>query len=410
MGAFQSVEDLDAHGDLSTFNIQDGFVEAIVRGYRKGFITDAEYFQLRGANSLSDVRLNLQDTDYVGFLDDEVELTSSAFKEKATLKFATEFKYMRSQANEPLATFLDYITYEYMINNIILILETMLQNPDSDTEAVMSRCHPLGQMSERTMKLIASFKNSKRAIDELVQNVLVNTPVGKYFEQYLSSLTENERLRGGTEVKGILDEKNYNVIEHHVMRLYLEDFYRFVQTLGGETSEVMGNLLKVRADQRSINIVRNSFSWELGTERAKRESDRQALLPSFGMIYPQGTALMKDVKKEADLTAFLKKYKAYGRLWEVWADLENKDDDSGGLDDGWYHFMLELYETAFLGQCHYAPFYAFVKLKEQEVRNLVYICECIQQRQKDKIGLYIPIFSPNRGLMAWGKMETKHRS
>ena len=90
-------------------------------------MTDAEYFQLRGANSLSDVRLNLQDTDYAGFLDDEVELTTSAFQEKATLKFATEFKYMRSQANEPLATFLDYITYEYMINNIILILETMLK-------------------------------------------------------------------------------------------------------------------------------------------------------------------------------------------------------------------------------------------------------------------------------------------
>eukprot|EP00939_MAST-03C_sp_MAST-3C-sp1_P000277 g277.t1 len=410
MGGFQSVEDLNAHGDLSTFNIQDGFVEAIVRGYRKGFLTDAEYFQLRGAKSLSDVRLNLQDTDYAGFLDDEAELTTGAFKEKATLKFATEFKYMRSQANEPLATFLDYISYEYMINNIILILETMLQNPDSDTEIIMSRCHPLGQMSERTMKLIASFKNSKRMIDELVQNVLVNTPVGKYFEQYLSSLTENERLRGGAEVQGILSEKNYNVIEHHVMRLYLEDFYRFVQTLGGETAEIMGNLLKVRADQRSINIVRNSFSWELGTERAKRESDRQALLPSFGMIYPQGTALMKDVKKESDLTTFLKKYKAYSRLWEVWADLENKDDDSGGLDDGWYHFMLELYETAFLGQCNYAPFYAFVKLKEQEVRNLVYICECIQQRQKDKIGLYIPIFSPSRGLMAWSKMETKHRA
>ena len=295
-----------------------------MRGYRKGFLTDAEYFQLRGANSLSDVRLNLQDTDYAGFLDDEVELTTSAFQEKATLKFATEFKYMRSQANEPLATFLDYITYEYMINNIILILETMLKHPDAKAEDVTSKCHPLGQMSPRTMKLIASFKNSKRMIDELVQNVLVNTPVGKYFEQYLSSLTEKAALKGGSEVQGILNEKNYMIIEHHVMRLYLEDFYKFVQNLGGETAEVMGNILKVRADQRAINIVSNSLKWDLGIDRAKRESDRQELLPSFGMIYPQGTALMKDVTKESELTQFLSKYKAYGKLWEVtrksWAD------------------------------------------------------------------------------------------
>lgn len=404
------MEDLSAHGDLAKFNIQDGFVEAIVRGYRKGFITDAEYMQLRGANSLSDVRLNLQDTDYAKFLDDETELTPSKFNEKAVLKFATEFKYMRSQANEPLATFLDYITYEYMIKNIILILETMLRNPDAKAEDVTARCHPLGQMSMRTMKLIASFKNSKKAIDELVQNVLVHTPVGKYFEQYLIKTTENETLMGGTDVQSILNEKNYVIIEHHVMRLYLEDFYRFSLKLGGETAEIMGHLLEVRADQRSINIVYNSLTMDLGQERAKRESDRQDLLPSFGTIYPQGTNLLKDVVKIDDLTQFLRKYKDYSRLWEVWADVDVKEDDNtGGLDDGWYHYMLELHETAFLGQCHYAPFYAFVKLKEQEVRNLTYICECIQQRQKQLIGKYIPIFSWNRQLMAWSKMDTKQK-
>jgi V-type H+-transporting ATPase subunit d len=41
-------------------------------------------------------------------------------------------------------------------------------------------------------------------------------------------------------------------------------------------------------------------------------------------------------------------------------------------------------------------FYAYVKLKEQEVRNLVWICECILQRRKDQINKYIPIFSKFR--------------
>jgi V-type H+-transporting ATPase subunit d len=49
--------------------------------------------------------------------------------------------------------------------------------------------------------------------------------------------------------------------------------------------------------------------------------------------------------------------------------------------------MLEL---AFEGQMHYGSFYAYVKLKEQEIRNLVWISECILQQQKEEINKFVP--------------------
>lgn len=50
------------------------------------------------------------------------------------------------------------------------------------------------------------------------------------------------------------------MIELGVKKLYLEDFYYWTQQIGGYTGEVMGNLLKSKADALAINLILNSFS------------------------------------------------------------------------------------------------------------------------------------------------------
>ena len=39
-------------GGLSTFNIQHGFVEALIRGFRSGFLTDENYHHLSQCDNL----------------------------------------------------------------------------------------------------------------------------------------------------------------------------------------------------------------------------------------------------------------------------------------------------------------------------------------------------------------------
>merc|ERR1712224_511965 len=138
---------------------------------------------------------------------------------------------------------------------------------------------------------------------------------------------------------------------------------------------------------------------ELGQNEDKRQTDRQAMFPTVGYLFPEGYGQLPMVASNEELEAVLKPYCDYADLWAQWRT--GDDDDDNCLDDGFYHMEVEELENVFLGQSHFGVFYAYVKLREQEARNLEWICECVLQNRKDEIGKYIRIFSETRKTRGW---------
>ena len=105
------------------FNIDNGYLEGLCRGFKNGTLRQADYLNLVQCETLEDLKLHLASTDYGSFLANVPSpLQVSVIDDKLKEKFVTEFQHLRNHATGPLATFLDYITYSYMIDNIILLI------------------------------------------------------------------------------------------------------------------------------------------------------------------------------------------------------------------------------------------------------------------------------------------------
>lgn len=327
----------------------------------------------------------------------DTQITPPIIENKALNKMVVEFFYLKAQSVQPLSTFLDYITYEYMIDNVMLLLRGTLSG--RNVNELMLQCHPLGMFKESTMRSIPSFEASPRGYAELYETVLIDTPVGIYFQRYLDQ--SSSRVSVASEVRNVLEEVQIEILKNSLLKLYLEDFYQFCLDIGSETSEIMCNLLNARADRYAINITMNSFGTTLNDSNM-RENVRKNLYPSIGTLYPEGTELLVRVDDDSKLIQVISNYPMYRNLFERYSTLATTSSslntsatDDFSIDNEFYKYEVKLYELAYESQMHFGVFYAYIKLKEQEIRNLVWISECILQKRKDQISNFIPIFSKN---------------
>ncbi|KAH8582183.1 vacuolar ATP synthase subunit d [Cryptosporidium sp. chipmunk genotype I] len=391
--------------ELLTFNLKDGYLEAMVRGYRSGFVTMDEYHLIGQAETLEDMRTALEETDYGTFMQDEpFPLSVNVITQKCREKFAHEFRMLQSQAYEPLGKFLNYITYEKMIDNVVNLIQGAMNKKPA--EELLARLDPLGYFPEIRAFVALDLSSS---FDELYKSILIETPIGPYFDEFLTSFSgENE------DVTSIVKEMDLEILRSSLKKSWLEDFYRFCQTLNPTSAEVMSHVLKCEADFRLLAITLNSLNFNF--------SSASTLYPSFGYLYPEGTEQIRKAWNDTRVRAALEPYSKYSALYDQCKafyvndnandfGLSDDKDESNerkkssshknladrqfkSLEDLLYAETVSMCELVFDQQMNYGVFYAWAKLKEQEIRNLTWIAEMILMNRKDQVDAIVPIFAP----------------
>eukprot|EP01023_Acetabularia_acetabulum_P065501 TRINITY_DN8684_c0_g1_i1.p2 TRINITY_DN8684_c0_g1~~TRINITY_DN8684_c0_g1_i1.p2 ORF type:complete len:353 (-),score=70.76 TRINITY_DN8684_c0_g1_i1:473-1531(-) len=345
---------MSAGWECTIFNVKDGYLEGIVRGHKGALLRVSDYNNLAQCETLDDVKLHLAGTDYGPYLANEPSpLQTSTIVDKCTMKLVDNWNHMRANADEPLGKFLDYCTYGHMIDNVVLIVTGTLH--ERDVQELLEKCHPLGMFDSMATLAVAS------SMRELYRLVLVDTPLAPYFSENLSSED--------------LDEMNIEIMRNTLYKAYLDDFAQFCDQLGGITAEVMHDMLAFEADRRALNITMNSIGTELTRD------DRKKLYSGFGLLYPHGHLELSVAEDFDQIRAAMEKVPQYGSIFNQLGFGEGQM-----LDKLMYEEEVKKCVEAFEQQFHYGVFYSYLKLVEQEIRNLMWVSECVAQDQKGRIG------------------------
>lgn len=144
----------------------------------------------------------------------------------------------------------------------------------------------------------------------------------------------------------------------------------------------MGDLIKFEADCQTIQIITNSLVVGGGQYASSTEKEMQRLkyISKVGYLYPERHEKLKQVTDARSLQLALEatSYEAIVAKVNMGDDRNEVESNEVTLDDAMLTEAARRYSMAFEGGFHVGCFYAYMKIKEMEIKNVTWLAELVQ--------------------------------
>ena len=367
--------------DLLCYNRENGQLDAFLRGFYSKLLKKDTYKKFQECERLDDIIACLDDTVYEKYFEDEQKFTDiKSFVIQFKRALAEDYKLFYRYASPLARKFIDYLSYESIIDNIILLLQFSVE--ERSKPDVINMLDPLGWNND--LELLLHFNGE---LTELFRIVLFDTPVGPYFERYLELLRD-----GNSELNFTLDQIDFELMRVCLIRFWLEDYYNFVCSLNSNgaqatTRQYLSDVLKKEADYLLLNVTLNTLH---GTNK-NDISRREQLFANFGYLYPDITNEARKFHIDSMLPKLLTTYPEYKEAFLAGcAQYQNKKNNNSAnysFEDIMYKNMLNVYDEAFSYQMNFGIFHAYKRIREQESRNILWAAEMVSISSSHFLGI-----------------------
>ena len=352
---------------MFTSNVDNGALEAMIFGLRDSLFDEDDYNTLSQCETISDAQTFLSASDYSFFLEGQEKASENGTLSALQEKIVREFAYFRSNATSDLAAFLDYVAEAYQLDNVLKIIAGKRTNSAFDN---LTKCHPLGHIP------VMSALTSASDVSEMLDILSETSSLQKYFSRDMAIDFEKMPIE---------------YIRALVQKSWLENFHRFCTLIGGETSEVMQEILSFESDREVLTLTLNTMGSAMGPDM--NEQWRRNLYPDVGSLAPVYSALAQ-ARSTHDLTECLRGYPEYAEMISSingYTSASKQRHGSSSFESNIRRKALTVYRDAFHRQFHFGLFYAYIRLKSIEVENIHWTIECIKQDMRSHIAGFLTV-------------------